>query len=645
MEKISELVAGFLLNATWQIAVIALIAWICARLLRNVAARYRHALWVAALIMSLALPLWSLLDFSGDAANQTVAQRTERVAQHEVSPTPQSPSHLPKIATPEESGQALGQLLQKRRQPIMTAVSFSLSLSIIYALFVLYRLGTLLGSWRQTRILRQSAYEREIPGPMAVVAARCRAALALRNVPLLCSAEAAAPVTVGAPEPVIIVPERFYATLPEETLVSVLGHEMAHVARRDYALNLIYEFCCLPLSFHPLAKFIKRQIDRTRELACDELVTERLLEPKVYARALVRVASSLVSPNGKAFTLGIVDADNLEERILKLTQKTARRGTRACRLLALTAFSLLFLSCLTISTFSFELRVDDRLSVAGVSSAAIEEASDQPSALVSQKVETSTENQRSITTPHISSSSQASRPDNAQERAVEACEALKQRAVGAIPTLISMLGDDRPTRLLRCWETSGWGPALETFKQPSPGEQAAIALASMGKPAVEPLSLALGDSNPSVRRNAAWAIGELTNMSVGERANSVSSLVSLLDDADEWVRMAAARALGEIRDERAVEQLIAKLSDGVWKVRELAIWALGEMREERAVETLCKLLLNDAEAEVRETAAWALGEISAPQAAPFLNQALQDAELRVREKARRALSEIQDADG
>lgn len=74
----------------------------------------------------------------------------------------------------------------------------------------------------------------------------------------------------------------------------------------------------------------------------------------------------------------------------------------------------------------------------------------------------------------------------------------------------------------------------------------------MGTPAVEALTGALDDSNPSVRRNAAWAIGELTNMRGDERANAVPPLVSPLNDGDEWVRMTAVRALGEIRDGRAV---------------------------------------------------------------------------------------------
>lgn len=647
MGKISEFALGFLLNAAWQIAVIALVACVCSRLLQGSAARYRHALWVAALVLSLALPVWGLLDFTGEAPRQITEQRTDATqAQGNLTSAPNSSLEM-KVAVPQVSGPALGQLLKSHRQPIVTAPSLSLLLALFYALFVLYRLDALWRSWQQTKRLRRSIYEREIPARMSAIAARCSAALRRRSVPLFCSTEAIAPVTVGARSPLIILPEGFYGELTDETLLSVIGHEMAHIARRDYALNLVYEFLLLPISFHPLANFIKRRIDRTRELACDEMVTERLLEPKLYARALVRVADTLVSPVGQAFTLGIFDADILEERIMKLTQNKRRLGTRAARLLALTTFALLCLSSLAISTFSFELRTDQGLAGAEVKKIAVRETTDEPGGAFSRgQIEPAAQEGQSATaTTTRADVGQTQSSDNAQERAREACEAGRKHMLEAIPKLVSMLGDDALIQPLKCWDNGRWNPALETFKQPSPGEEAAIALASMGRPSLEPLTNALNDANASVRRNAAWAIGELTNMHRLERAHAVPPLISLLNDADEWVRMAAVRALGEIRDERAVEKLISVLSDGAWKVRELSAWALGEMKEESAVPALCKVLLEDTQAEAREAAAEALGEIKSSQAVTSLNQALNDAEMRVRDKAKWALSEIEDSDG
>ena len=221
------------------------------------------------------------------------------------------------------------------------------------------------------------------------------------------------------------------------------------------------------------------------------------------------------------------------------------------------------------------------------------------------------------------------------------CQAAKRGDATAIPSLIAMLGDDTSSQMIRCWNTSRWSPALETFKHPSPGEQAALALASFGRQAFQPLSQQLTSSNATVRRNAAWAIGELTNMVHGERSSAVPQLITLLSDSDAWVRMAAARALGELRDERALTRLVASLADDNWRVRELAVWALSEMKDARAVDALCSVLLSDARVEVRRGAAEALGEIASADALPSLKQALNDTEPSVSAKAAWAISEIE----
>ncbi|HVQ40106.1 MAG TPA: HEAT repeat domain-containing protein, partial [Pyrinomonadaceae bacterium] len=235
--------------------------------------------------------------------------------------------------------------------------------------------------------------------------------------------------------------------------------------------------------------------------------------------------------------------------------------------------------------------------------------------------------------------------DEAQRLAEVACDAEKRQATHAIPQLISMLGDDRETELIPCWAGSSWSPALSTFKHASPGEQAAIALASMGTPAFESLTTALQSSDPVSQRNAAWAIGELTNMAPSEQSDAVVPLISLLDDSDEWVRMAAARALGELRDERAGERLVARLFDSASGVRQTSAWALGEMKTHRAVETLSRVVVTDAQSEVRLAAAEALGEIAHSGAVAALTQALSDTAPSVRAKAKWALAEIGDDEG
>lgn len=636
MIRISEFVLNFLLNATWQIVAITFVASLGAHLLKHGPARYRHALWVASLLLSVVLPLWSVLGVSQKSDLNAVAPGAFTKAPDTGPSSSSAGTVIPVTSEQKDVSFSAGNLLARRRRAVETTPGPLWAVAIGYALFIFYRLIRLARLWRRKEMLRRSVCERELPPGMERIERLCRAVFCLERVRLGCSTTVLTPVTVGARHPLIVLPERLYSEAREETLLSVLGHEMAHVARRDFALNLMCELACLPIAFHPLTHLIKRQIDRTRELACDELVTERLLAPEAYARSLIRVANASIQPATQAFTLSIFDADILEERIMKLTQKRRQLGLLVGRAIFATAFCVLCLSALTISTFSFDLT--SRTSTLGVQAASIDPATAQPVASEpTQEPNAATQTQ--------SSSDKQLNSASAQERAQAACDAGRNHAVEMIPMLVSMLGDDSKIEPLKCWDSGRWSPALETFKQPSPGEEAAIALASMGKPAFEPLTNELANANVSVRRNAAWAIGELTNMPTGQRADAVPQLVSLLNDSDEWVRMAAARALGELRDERAGERLISALSDSQWRVRELAAWALSEMKEERAVKALCSVLLADSQAEVRRSAAEALGEIRSSEAIFSLKQALNDPEPRVRAKAGWAISEIEDSDG
>lgn len=629
MDGINEFALTFLLNATWQFAVVALAASACARLLRHAPARYRHALWVSALVLGIALPAWSLYNFSvgsTEASSPSHATTTLLESDATAAAPHAAPGRTDNRAAPRGSVFQLETLLHKRSQTLKGMPPALFGIVLAYALFLLYRLNALRRAWKRTQEIRSSLYARTLPGEMKDVAARCGSLFKLKNVRIECSSLVDAPVTIGWRRPVIILPESFFeGDLPSETLLSVLGHEMAHISRRDFALNIFYEFLRLPVSFHPLAALMTRQINRTRELACDELVAGRVLAADAYARSLVRVASVLTTPVEHAYSLGslgVFDADILEERVMRLIEKRGRMSVRAGRLLTTASFSLLLTVALTTSVFSFNFRSAEN------ESGLTQEQSARPDA---QAQADATEKIRALSSA------------DAPERAAAACALGRRRAVQAIPSLIQMLGDDASIEPVNCWSENGsWTPALSTFKQASPGEEAAIALAAMGQDAVEPLVAALGHANASVRRNAAWAIGEVTGGMTIKRESAVQPLRSALQDGDEWVRMAAARALGEIRDESAVESLLATLSDSSGNVRELAAWALGEMKERRAVQSLGAMLLKDERAGARQMAAWALGEIQDPKAVEVLNAALNDTEPRVREKARWALSEIQE---
>ena len=617
MQRTSEFILNFVLNAGWQIAAIVAVTALVTGLLKNGPARYRHALWIVSLAACLIVPLLTATRFIPAWASSSQETASSAVAPGRVS------TH---VADENVSVDHIG---TRRTKTITTTPRSILFLTLAYTLFIFGRGIRLARFWQRKERLRKTTIRTGVPPEVDAAAHRCRDLLGIRDVTVTRSAKARVPYTLGVRRPLIVLPNAYCATVEDTKLLSVLGHEMAHVARRDFLTNLVCELIALPISFHPLTYLVKREIDRTRELACDELVTRRVLAPKVYARTLLWAADVSRQFSSPGFMLSIFDGRILEERIVRLMRTNRHVSSGMARTMIFAALSILCFSALSLSMFAVELQTQVRAAMTqSMLPSSLSAVQDRVTPTVSapqSRNEVST-----TTTPQ-------------DDRAVSTCNAARRGDVEVIPVLIAMLGDDSKTQLIRCWDTSRWSPALQTFKQPSPGEQAALALASFGRPAFAPLSNQLDSSNAIVRRNAAWAIGELTNMLPGERATAVPQLITLLGDSDEWVRMAAARALGELRDGRALTNLVATLSDDDWRVRELVVWSLSEseMKDDRAVTALCSVLLSDARVEVRRGAAEALGEIRSAGALPALRQALSDRESGVSTKAAWAISEIE----
>lgn len=615
MLRTSEFILNFVLNSAWQIPVIFVVAVLASWLLKTGPARYRHTLWVVTLVAALLVPLLT-----------TTRVVPEWISSFQIASSTVSPAAIDNRGSAAvANAEAAIDHTSRRRTTVTTTPRSIQLLALIFVLFVFMRGLRLARFWYRKEKLRQSATRTGVTPEIETAARRCRDLLNVQQADVTLSSKARVPYTIGALRPLIVLPNSFSAAAEESNLLSVIGHEMAHVARRDFLTNLLCEFIALLISFHPLVFLIKQQIDRTRELACDELVTTYILAPKAYALSLLWAANVTRQYSSQVFMLSIFDGRILEERIVSIMRSKTRLTARLARAIMFATVLVLCLSALSLSLFSVELQTQVRAAVTESIQTAELGVAQEP---VSQ-------------TPTAARRETRDSVPDANERAASACDASRHSDARSVELLTAMLGDDRKSQLIKCWQGTRWSPALQVFKQSSPGEQAALALASLGPVAFRPLTNQLDSSNASVRRNAAWAIGELTNMLPGDRAAAVPQLITLLSDSDEWVRMAAARALGELHDSRSLSKLVATLSDDDWRVRELAVWALSEMKDARAVTALCTVLVSDARVEVRRGAAEALGEIRSSEALPALKQALNDHESSVSTKAAWAIEEIE----
>jgi len=516
------MITVFVVNAAWQVTVIAIVASICAKPMRNAPASARHAVWVAALVMSVVLPIWS-----------ATPRRVVR-------PMNVSFAHT---STQWGAGALAG---GGAGAPLRTNTNW---IPIAYALIVAIRVAMLLRQFAQTRnIVRNS-----------VATGRSISKFGVRDVPILTSSTPT-PITVGAFAPVIIFPATLADQLSAGATDALLGHEVAHIRRRDFAINLILELLAIPIAFHPATAFLRRRIAQTRELACDEMVTPALIPPRDYARALVDVAAFACAAHAPAYALAMAGRD-FEERVLHIVRRRPAKRAKAMTIAAFTA-----------------------LGIAGVAAAS------------------------AGLHPQVFATSDASIPKDAQARAALACAAGTTRDAGAIPRLIAILGDDTSIAPRQCY-SNGWSPARATFDHPSPGEQAALALASISRPSFPSLLRALDDRSPVVRRNAAWAIGEMRGGRLVSRSDAIAPLIRLTSDRDATVRRAAAFGLSALKVDDGVDSLIALLSDEDADVRAEAAYALGEIRDARAAPLLHTLKDNDPNAAVRRAVKWALHEL------------------------------------
>ena len=345
METLVEAAATFIINSLWQISALLIAALICARLMFDTTtARRQHKFWAAIFILSIVLPFSSVFGFRNNS--QFVFQLSLK---NVFADTLQTDT----ISVAAEDGLSI----QTSDQPaVFNTPIFLAAASLCYFLYFSYRLFLLLKNWRQTTRLRHSAREIIPSSPLIDDAAeRCRAAFQMDFVPILFSAEVTAPLTLGARQPLIILPESFLKIDSEKILTAAIGHELAHIRRRDYALNIAFEISSLFVSFHPAVKIMKRKINQTREMACDELVAETLLNPLDYARSLVEIAGFASSTSQNAFTLGVFSADILEQRIMKLIEKNRGVSRRAGKFTFLSAMTLLGVTIMITSVFAIAL--------------------------------------------------------------------------------------------------------------------------------------------------------------------------------------------------------------------------------------------------------------------------------------------------
>lgn len=105
------------------------------------------------------------------------------------------------------------------------------------------------------------------------------------------SAKAVVPMTIGWIKPIILLPAGIMSGLSITQLEAVLAHELAHIKRYDYLINIFQNCVEILFFYHPATWFISAQVRDERENCCDDFAVNICGDRLVLAKALTQVAN------------------------------------------------------------------------------------------------------------------------------------------------------------------------------------------------------------------------------------------------------------------------------------------------------------------------------------------------------------------
>ncbi len=111
-----------------------------------------------------------------------------------------------------------------------------------------------------------------------------------KKVKYLTSMRIESPMVIGWLKPVVLLPQQLLNSLTETEIYAVLAHELAHIRREDFVINLVQTFLCNVFFFHPGVWWMSNRIDDEREHCCDDLAIEATGHATSYAKTLINVS-------------------------------------------------------------------------------------------------------------------------------------------------------------------------------------------------------------------------------------------------------------------------------------------------------------------------------------------------------------------
>lgn len=162
------------------------------------------------------------------------------------------------------------------------------------------------------------------------------------------SSAARVPMVIGFIKPYIIIPAGILSGIPTNQVEAIIAHELAHIKRNDFIINIFQSLLEILLFYHPATWWISSVIRAEREVCCDKLAIGNSGDKMAYIKALLNIGGKCSPDSIPAVALAGSDI-SLLNRIKRIT-KMKRMGFNKIEKLTSAIMSLLLISGLFIIT-------------------------------------------------------------------------------------------------------------------------------------------------------------------------------------------------------------------------------------------------------------------------------------------------------
>ncbi|HZS47212.1 MAG TPA: M56 family metallopeptidase [Blastocatellia bacterium] len=284
-----QAVGWALIHFIWQGTLVAMILSSANIFLKNASANARYVAACGALFLMLALPVATAISYYAQPVELPFSVKSPPMVASDIAETSGQPTQaIRSEGILPETGAGPAQapttsLLQSVKDRLIYLMPWFVA---IWAVGVFALSLRFIGGLAMMRKMRQSETNTTEPWLQERVDEICAQIRISRPVVVCQSLLVEVPTVIGWLKPMILLPASSLMGLSTQQLEALLVHELAHIRRYDYLVNILQTTVETLLFYHPAVWWASQQVREEREHCCDDLAVSVCGDVLVYARAL-----------------------------------------------------------------------------------------------------------------------------------------------------------------------------------------------------------------------------------------------------------------------------------------------------------------------------------------------------------------------